>query len=238
LLSNTDEKVPRELAAHMIAEVIERQNDVKLRHVRAHEFGPMAGRGLGREELPGTYASEIGPIVIERAKTSLTMTMMGNRLYLVPKEGGSYGLQARIAGILPLPIPGLTDIRLMFREINGDRAVAYYEKGIFRSIALSVEPSPVPEAWSHRYGSRMVMDPDPTHFVSGVSLGYDPLLESMTLTVKVASIPGPLVFLIHATGEDRAGTSGLGRHMGEPIRVIRKDGGELLRWAGLTLAHE
>jgi CubicO group peptidase (beta-lactamase class C family) len=238
LVSNTDEKVPAELAYEMLAKVIEAKTGGRLERSRGYRFGPMGGRPLEPDELPGVYASELGAIRVAGRPGKATLTMNGNTLYLVPREQQSYGVQARLFGVLPLPIADLARLRVAFREVGGGRVAGIYQSGKFRSVALAVEPADVPAAWEARFGGWSVVNPDPEPFVTGVRLGFDKGLGLMTLSVKVATIAGPLVFPVVARGDNALVTAGLGRHMGETLRVSRDQGGERMSWAGLVLAPE
>jgi len=235
LLSNSDEKVPAELAYRAMAKVIERANGATLRRTGGYRFGEMAGRALDSEELPGTYASAIGAVVVGAEPGAPTLTMAGHTLSLVAREQDSYGLQARLLGFIPLPMAELARIRLVFREIGGHRVLAYYESGKFRSVALAVEPEPVPAVWAGRYGDYTAVNADPHPFFLGARLGFDDKLQFMTLTVHIAASPKPLVIPVKAVDDSTLVSAGLGRHMGETLRVQRENGEERIIWAGLKL---
>ncbi len=238
VVSNTDEKVPAELAYKALAVAIEAETGRRLAHSRPYRFGAMSGRVLRPEELRGVYASEIGAVAVGGTARRPTLTMGGKTLYLVPKERGIYGLQARLWGLLPLPIADLTRLRLAFREIEGSRVVGIYESGKFRSIGTGVEPEAIPDAWISRIGDWAVTNPDPEPFVTALSLGYDKALGFMMLSVKVASVPDPFVIPVVPRGRDTLVTAGLGRHMGETLRVSGEPGVERMTWAGLALERK
>ncbi len=236
LVSNTDEKVPYELAYKVLARAIEAGTGVRLEHSRAWRFGSMAGRPLRPEELPGVYASEIGAIRVGGRQGRPTLVMGGHTLYLVPREQPSYGLQARLFGFLPLPIADLARLRVVFREVGGSRVAGVYESGKFRSVALAVEPQTIPAAWQARLGDWRVENPEAEPFVTAIRLGFDEALGFMTLSVKVTTFTEPLVLPVLPRGDDVLVTAGLGRHMGETLRVRGGEGAERMAWDGLVFA--
>ena len=147
VVSNTDEKVPSELAYKALVRAIEAESGRRLERSRSYRFGAMAGRALKPEELRGVYATEIGAVAVAGAAGRPTLRMNGMTLYLVPRERGIHGLQARLWGLLPLPIADLARLRLAFREIEGRRVVGIYESGKFRSVGLRVEAQAIPDVW-------------------------------------------------------------------------------------------
>ncbi len=236
LLSNTGERVPFELAYRALAKAVEARTGQRPRHnTPVHRFGDLPGRALEPAELRGVYMSEIGALAVGGRPGRATVTMGGKTLHLVPRDAESYGLQARIAGFLPLPIPELARIQVVFREIDGRRVVGIYESGMFRSVALAVEPQPVPAVWLARRGDWSVKDPDPQPFVHGVRLAFDEALGFLTLQVNVAMIPEPLVIPVLPRGDNALVSAGLGRHMGETLRVVNEAGVERLYWGGVVL---
>lgn len=236
ILSNTNESVPEDFSYEVVARAIEMTTGE--RPVSSHDyvFGAAPGRLLQAEELAGTYATEIGSLTVAGSPRRPIATLAGMELHLVEREAGSYGLQARVAGI-PLPIRPLTRIRLMFREIDGERAVAYYEGGKFRSIGLAVEPAPVPPEWENRYGTWHVTNPDTDPFVHGLSLYRDGESGFLTVSVSVASIPEPVVLAVEPVDQSNLVVSGLGRHLGEHLSVVNR-GTEQIHWAGLIFEQQ
>ena len=235
LLSNTDERVPHELAYRALARAVEARTGKRLRRSRTQHFGAMSGRPLEPAELPGIYASEIGALVVGGRPGRATVKMNGKTVHLVPREQGSFGLEARIAGLVPLPISELGRIRVVFREIDGARVVAIYESGKFRSVALAIRPEPVPDAWLERRGTWSVKDRGRRTFLLGAGLAFDKSLGLMMLQLRVASVPEPLVLPALPRGDSALVIAGLGRHMGETLRVVAEDGVERLRLAGVVL---
>ncbi|WP_455382288.1 serine hydrolase domain-containing protein [Salinispira pacifica] len=234
LLSNTDEKVPEGLALEAIERVLKVRGTLPEKRP-GYQFGKMAGRPLERSELAGIYMSEIGPIVVGGTPEAPETTLFGTKLHIVSREQGSYGLQARLLGFIPLPIAELNALRIVFREIDGKRAIAIYEGGMFRGVAVAVPPQPVPSAWQARYGHYTAVNPDPQPFFLGADIGYDEELGFMTVSVKVAAIPDPLVLPLVAKDDSTVLTAGMGRRMGDTFRVVQYKGQEALLWAGLML---
>lgn len=238
IVSNTGETVPQELAYEAIERVIRERNGAALAKVPGYQFGEMAGRPLEPGELAGVYPSEIGAIVVGGTPEAPEATLPGMKLRMVRREQQSYGLQARLLGFIPLPIAKLDRLRVVFREIDGRRVLAIYEYGKFRSVALAVEPRPVPAAWQARYGRYVAANPDAIPFFLGAELGFDEKLGFMTISVTVASSPDPFVFPLVARDETTLVTAGLGRRMGEIFRIHSYNGREAIIWAGLILQRE
>jgi CubicO group peptidase (beta-lactamase class C family) len=238
VLSNSNETVPYELAFEAVERVIRERRGAAPTEPAGHRFAQMAGRPLQPDELAGVYASEIGAIVVGGTPGDLQATIPGARVWMVRREQESYGLQAKLLGLIPLSIPDLDRLRIVFREIDGRRVLAIYESGLFRSVALQVEPRPVSPAWQARLGHYVVADPDPTPFVLGADLGFDQRLGFMTISVTVATTPRPFVMPVLVQDDQTLVSAGLGRRMGEQFRVQSSDGREVILWGGLTLQRQ
>ncbi len=235
ILSNTGETTPGGLAFEAIERVIQERAGATPVKTPGYQFGPMAGRSLEPSELGGVYMSEIGAIVVAGKPEAPEATIPGMKLWMVKREQESYGLQARLLGLIPLPVADLDRLRVVFREIDGRRVLAIYEAGQFRSIALAVAPRPVPAAWQARYGHYDVANPDSDPFLLGADLGFDEKLGFMTIGVTVRAVPNPLVYSAVAIDDTTLVTAGLGRRMGETFRIETYNGREAIVWGGLAL---
>ena len=235
IVSNTDEKVPEDLAFEAIERVLRERNWAGPARAPGYQFGEMAGRPLEQNELAGTYMSEVGAVVVGGTPEAPEAGLFGMKLRVVGREQQSYGLQYRLLGLVPLRIADLERLRVVFREIDGRRVMAIYEGGKFRSVALEVESRPVPAAWQARYGHYVVANPDPVPFLLGADLGFDEKLGFMTISVTVAASPDPYVFPVLALDDETLVTAGLGRRMGERMRVEVREGREAIVWGGLAL---
>jgi hypothetical protein len=161
---------------------------------------------------------------------------MGRTLQLDPLADGQFSVKYRIFGLFPISLGELDYYEIGRATIAGHEVLKASTKGRELLIAEKIHPIPVPEAWQKRVGTYGIDN-----------LGDDfPLIENIRiiyeheLLIAECAVPfyfkGTLRIPLKPVSDMEAIISGLGRGLGETIRVVFVNGKELLVYSGYQLS--
>lgn len=198
-----------------------------------------AGEGsFSKEELQayeGNYATMAGVIGITKKSDYLTAEIMGNLLRLAPRADGLLGLQYRLLGIIPISLGELDRIGISRSRVNGREIVKANMNGQEMLVGERINPAPVPVEWQKRLGEYEIVNAgDDAVMVDGIRVRLErgvlmveygmPLFADQRMTVAIVPVSA-----------SEAVISGLGRGMGETIRIVNVGGEEMIRYSGYLL---
>ncbi|HJV87737.1 MAG TPA: serine hydrolase domain-containing protein [Noviherbaspirillum sp.] len=183
----------------------------------------------------GYYATAAGFAKVSASGNTMRVELLGRRFRLVPRSNGSVELQYRFLGLFPIALPGISDMDLSLAHIAGHDVLLASSNGQRMLAGERIHPEPIGERWMARLGEYEI--------VNGESDAFRP--ENMALRLR----DGFLVFeaLLPDLGEEVVRLAvrpvsetelvilGLGRQMGETIRVVEADGEERLAYSGYLL---
>ena len=174
-------------------------------------------------DFEGIYATLLGKTKIEkRSDHSFTIEAAGKRFYLHHQKGGKYFLKYRLLGLLPLKTPDLSEIAFHTEEISGHHVIIG-ESSTERFLAgVRVQPSPITRAWKRRLGHyNIINQPEPEIFQTK---NAELKLEDDFLVLSSTDESGQSVSsILRVVNDNEAIVAGLGRGMGETIRIIGDD---------------
>ena len=200
---------------------------------------PKRGEGsLSQEALQryeGWYATLIGPVNVHKTSGGLRADVMNRTLRLIPRPDGSLGLEYRLLGLFPIRIEELDGIGISRADVAGREILAARMKGREFAIGERIRPVPVPAEWLGRTGEYEIANP-----------GEDAVLpEKMRLRADGGFLfadysipllfPGTMCFAVAPVSETEAIIRGIGRGMGETIRVVTVNGENMLSHSGYLL---
>ncbi len=142
-----------------------------------------------------------------------------------------YHLSYRLLALIPIDLYELGEVGLSTEEICGYHAIiAEWDR--FRILAgVKVNRQPIHEAWKSRLGTYRLVNPPPTDifnlkkFEVNIEDGY--LVEALTFPENT------FTQILRTVNDHEAVIEGLGRGMGETVRIINSENGEILTYAGL-----
>ena len=200
-----------------------------------------AGEGsFSKEELQayeGNYATMAGVVGITKKSDYLTAEIMGNSLRLAPRADGLLGLQYRLFGIIPISLGELDRIGISLARVNGRETVKANMNGQEMLVGERINPVPVPVEWQNRLGEYEIVNAgDDAVMVDGIRVRLErgvlmveygmPLFADQRMTVAIVPVSA-----------SEAVISGLGRGMGETIRIVNVGGEEMIRYSGYLLKN-
>jgi CubicO group peptidase (beta-lactamase class C family) len=200
---------------------------------------PEGGKASLSEETirryEGWYATPAGAVNVRRTSGGLRADVMSRTLRLIPRRDGSLGLQYRLLGLFPIRIEELDGVGITRTDIAGREILAARMHGREIAVGERIRPVPVPAAWLGRTGEYEI-----------ANLGEDAvLLEKVSLRAEDGFLfvdysipilfPGMMNFAVAPVSDDEAVFRGLGRGMGETIRVVTVNGENMLSYSGYLL---
>lgn len=190
-----------------------------------------------RSQYRGQYASMVGLADITPKSDRFLLEVAGRTLTLVPQANGSFGLKYVFLGLFPISLAALDEYEISHATVAGHQILRAKTKGSELLAAEKIQAASVPRAWQQRVGRYTIenLGGDIPVFEK-IALRYEDgwmLLEcSMPYFLKT-----PVRFPLKIVSDTEATIAGLGRGMGETLRVVRIDGKEKLGYSGYVLSR-
>lgn len=233
--SDTSGSVVRKVAAEALKLALEAKTGRRPpRREKAGEGeGSLSAETVQRYE--GWYATLAGAVNVRKSSGGLRADVMNRTLRLIPRADGSFGLQYRFLGLLPIRIEALDGLGVVRADVAGREILASRRHGREFPIGERIRPVPVPAVWLGRTGEYEIVNP-----------GGDAVLpETVRLRADGGFLfvdfaipnffPGTATFAIAPVSETEAIFRGIGRGMGETVRVITVNGEEMFSCSGYLL---
>lgn len=181
--------------------------------------------------LAGTYVTAEGLLKVKAEGKRLRATGENGTLYFIPQGDGAFRAQILLFGLLPIAEDELRKVRIGFARV-GTRDVLYgYYRGIRVLFGERIRPPEVPQSWRDRVGEYEIVDRGEDYrLFDDVRLAYrDGLL---TLSVRLPDFDDSETLVLAPLSDSEAVALGLGRGLGETIRVEPWEGRESLAFSG------
>ena len=189
--------------------------------------------GLG-ERISGYYATPQGLAQVRVTGDKLRIFAFGNWLDGVYHEDGTVSLEARLL-FVKIPVPILNDISFTFESIGAETYLCLRTAGgTLIAPCRKVAPVAAPDSWLKRSGRYRIENPDPAGMLTGVSVGLDRSSGFFMLKLRLSG--SPAAFPLQAVTDTEARIMGVGRSLGETLRVIQGPNGEKLSFHGYLLS--
>jgi CubicO group peptidase (beta-lactamase class C family) len=187
------------------------------------------------QRYEGWYATPVGAVNVRKTSGGLRADVMNRTVRLIPRADGSLGLQYRLLGLFPIRIEELDGVGISRADVAGREILAARMHGREFPIGERMRPVPVSAKWLGRMGEYEIANP-----------GEDAVLpEKMRLRVDSGflsvdySIPilfdGMMSFTLDPVSDTEAIIRGIGRGMGETVRVVTVNGEDMLSYSGYLM---
>lgn len=179
----------------------------------------------------GTYATLMGVFHIKAQGSGLKSRLSGQPILLKPQSDGGFTPRFLLFGLIPIRVPQLAGIRFRFEQV-GDHALLLLDKAGDRTLlGEKITRTPIPQAWLRRTGAYAPMNlgGDSGRWLSDARLRLED--GWLVMSVNLASV-GLQEFALKPLSDTQAVVYGLGRNMGQTLRVETSGGGERLLFSG------
>lgn len=188
------------------------------------------------DNFTGRYATWAGLIDVTREDEHLNAKISGWNFDLIPLTDGKFGIQFKLFGLFNIRyLFGIDLENVTLQPVDvGKRKVAVMRfKGRDQIFGERITQKPIPESWLARLGELDVQGQDKTMKFSDTQLVNDNGILVMKYKLKMTVLPEQHAKLpIQAISDNEAIILGLGRGMGETVRIVHKEGKEILRFSG------
>ncbi len=236
VLSNSATAGPavNKLATELLKQALEAKTGIKQPDKKA----PIADGSFSQEELKayvGSYATMAGVIGITRKSDYLRADVMGTTLRLVPRTDGQLGLRYKLLGLIPISLGDLDKVGISRATLAGREIVKAGINGQELLLGERIKPVPIPESLQKRVGEYEITNAgDDAILFDKVQVRLDnglllveygmPLFTDKKMSIAISPLSDRELMI-----------NGLGRGMGETIRIVNVDGEEMIQYSGYLL---
>jgi CubicO group peptidase (beta-lactamase class C family) len=183
----------------------------------------------------GTYASVMGIAEITSKSDHLHVEAMNRTFQLTPCADEGFSVKYKILGLFQFSLGELDYYEVSRAVIAGHEILKVSTKGRDLLVAEKITAAPVPEPWKKRAGEYRIDNPgDDFPLLENFHLRYEDGLLLAECEVPFF-FKGKARFPLRPISDTEAIIAGLGRGMGETIKVVQVNGGEALRYSGYLL---
>jgi CubicO group peptidase (beta-lactamase class C family) len=213
--------------------------EVKTGHRPPERKKPEEGEGfLSAEELQrytGWYATQVGAANVHMTPGGLRADVMNRTLRMLPRTDGSLGAQYRLLGLFPIRIEALDGVGFTRTDVAGREILAVRVHGRAFPIGERIRPVPLPAEWLGRTGEYEIVNPGEDAVVpEKIRLREDGGFLFVDYAVPLF-FPGTGSFVVAPVSGSEAILRGIGRNLGETVRVITVNGEEMVTYSGYLL---
>jgi CubicO group peptidase (beta-lactamase class C family) len=233
--SSTARSVVDKAAAETLALALEAKSGIK----QPDRTKPAAADGeLPPEELQayeGWYALITGATKITKKSNYLRTEVMKRTVRLVPRVDGRLGLIYKLFGLIPIRLGELDYVGIVRSTVGGREILKACSGSQELLVGEKIKTVPIPEKWLKRMGEYEIANRgDDAVIIDNVRLRYDDGLVLVEYSAPVF-FGGTMSFALAPVSDTEAVIRGLGSGMGETIRAVSIDGGEMLFFSGYLL---
>lgn len=182
----------------------------------------------------GYFDTLIGLVKVNGQSGALIAEVVGQKLELLPREGGEFGVRFKLFGFIPLKIDLLEELSLSLQHVDGHDVLALKKDGQFMLIGEKLHPSPFPSYLADYLGSYDVINKHDGPLPQNIRVYRedDMLMGEFTSVEK----PG-FVFrsAFHPVAQNELMIKGLGSGKGETLHLSMVDGVPHIHFSGFDL---
>jgi CubicO group peptidase (beta-lactamase class C family) len=183
----------------------------------------------------GRYATIAGVVNVTKKSDYLRAEVMDTALRLVPRADGLLGLQYKLLGFFPISLGQMDYDGFSVARVAGRDILKVCSQGQELLLGERIKLVTIPEKWLQRTGEYEIINQgDDAVLIDNVRLRQDNGLLIMDYAMPLF-IDGRMSAAISPLSDTEVITYGLGRNMGETIRVVTVGGEELLQYSGYLL---
>lgn len=185
--------------------------------------------------FPGYYSAGDTIVQITRDDDQLKLTSDDDTLNLVLREDGRYHLQYKLLGLFSIDVDGLDELAITHTRIKDREVLLARFHGQNMFFGEKIVPGPIPASWKSRTGVYKMVHPTSGLMFNDLQLKLEHGFLVLQYTIKLpyraeAEESGQIT--LETAGDRLAVIHGLGPGTGDVVRVLYRNGEELLSWSG------
>lgn len=236
--SNTGANVVMQLAMDILAHAYEIKYGVEVNsrpHAPEIEYDEQKYSGY-----QGLYPGALGLVELKANSKGMNMKLGGVTMSLVPRADDWFSVQLKLFGFIPVGADALANARVSLFKHADNHHMEFVLGGVSTGVAGKIEARSIPESWMQRVGKyeRINLDREFSKnqipfTLEKARISYD--RKSGLLLLEGKLMGAPAAFPLRPLDDQLAVVDGLGRMAGQGVRVVDREGTEILLWSGLEL---
>ena len=187
------------------------------------------------QSYEGRYATIAGVVNVTKKSDYLRAEVMDTALRLVPRTDGLLGLRYKLLGLFQISLGQVDYDGFSVARVAGRDIVKVRSQGRELLLGERIKLVPLSEKWLKRTGEYEIINRgDDAVLIGNVRLRLDNGLLIIDYAMPLF-IDGRMSVAITPLSDTEVIMNGLGRNMGETIRVVNVAGEELLQYSGYLL---
>jgi hypothetical protein len=188
-----------------------------------------------RQGWVGAYATPFGVARVAEGGDRLRAEVFGKTFRLVPRGNGRLGMEYRLLGLFPVSLGELDHVGIRRAAVSGRDLLLATTPGGTMLVGEKIRPVPVSEKWRQRVGAYEIVNRgEDAILVDNIRLRYEEGILQVDYTLP-PFFPGTLSVALAPVSDTEAVICGLGRGMGETIRIVTLGDKERLLYSGYEL---
>jgi len=183
--------------------------------------------------LEGFYSGDTGLIEIIRDGKHYKAKAIGKSLYLKAHEGGWLSPHYRLLGFIPMPISELNKLLIKPLQFDGRQVLMVKANGKQFLLAEKINKKPIPASVKPWLGDLRIRNPDPAVMIEDIKLSIESGLMIISYRIPVFEETVRTAFM--PVSDNEWIRVGIGRGMGETIKVKSRDGHAYLYYSGYEI---
>jgi len=170
-------------------------------------------------DFEGVYASSIGKIRIEKEDDRVFFTeVMGNNLQLKISDDNKFYAKYMLLNLIPINHDMLKDKAFYTKKIGEKTILVYVDKGLEYTFGVKIEPKNISQTWKNRLGTYyLINQPEVKDWQIEKVVAK---IEDDFLILEVTMKSGEVIkYILEIVNDNEAILQGMGRYLGETIRV-------------------
>jgi CubicO group peptidase (beta-lactamase class C family) len=187
------------------------------------------------QRYEGWYATPVGAVNVRKTSGGLRADVMNRTVRLIPRADGSLGLQYRLLGLFPIRIEELDGVGISRADVAGREILTARMHGREFPIGERMRPVPVSAKWLGRMGEYEIANPgEDAVLPEKMRLRADSGFLSVDYSIPIL-FDGMMSFTLDPVSDTEAIIRGIGRGMGETVRVVTVNGEDMLSYSGYLM---
>ncbi len=189
------------------------------------------------EKYDGYYSTIYGMFKLKNNSVNLIKPIA--KAKLLPYAEDNFSLKIKAFGI-PVAKGFSNAVKMSYLDREDNDLMAIYVDGTFMAYGQKVQPVKIPDSWQNRFGQYEISNIDFESYDKITQLSQPKSAELnidktgfMMLSIKYGE--GVQKKPLKPIDDEKAIIYGLGRNLGETIRVIEKNGEEIILFSGYEL---
>jgi len=236
--SSSAHKVVKTVATEALTLALEAKTGIKQPEQKTPADSPNGLPPTALQVYAGHYATAFGLVTIKNKSGSLRAEALNRTFRLVPRVDGQLRAQYKLLGLLPINLGDLDHIGLSHTTLAGRELLIARHGTQAALIGEKLTPAPVSDIWQRRVGAYTIINrgTDTVAF-DDVQLRYHEGFLVVDYTVPLFA-DGTMSLVLEPISDTEAVTRGLGRGMGETLRVVTVNSQESLQYSGYLLQRK